>query len=148
MNHPSLHQARPADVLLVDDDDNDAFLTQEGFRRARLAVNMARVTNGEECLAYLRNEAPFKDAAQPDLILLDLNMPIMDGREVLGEIVADDRLCHIPVVILTTSESDRDVLDMHRLRCSSYITKPISFDEFLPIIRNMGNYWFSLVVLP
>lgn len=89
-------RARPSNVLLVEDDDSDAFLTQEGFRRARLAANLERVSNGEECLAWLRHEAPYEDSPTPDLVLPDLNMPIMDGREVLAEIVKDPGICHIP----------------------------------------------------
>ena len=139
---------RTAEILLVEDDDNDVILTREGFRRAKFTVNLNRVENGIECMSYLRGNPPYEDKPTPDIILLDLNMPLMDGRQVLQEIIADPSMCEIPVVVLTTSDSERDVLDMYRLRCSSYITKPVDFDKFQHVIQDLTNYWFTLVVLP
>lgn len=143
-----MHSGRPAEVLLVEDNENDVFLTKRGFESARLAVNLHHVENGLKCLQFLRNEGAYTDAPSPDLILLDLNMPIMDGREVLSTIVADEKLCQYPVVILTTSAEERDLLDTYRLRCSSYIIKPVDFVQFEKVIEELGNYWFTLVVLP
>jgi two-component system, chemotaxis family, response regulator Rcp1 len=91
---------------------------------------------------------PYENAATPDTVLLDLNMPVMDGREVLAEIVKDDALRHLTVVILTTSAAEADILDMHRLRCSSYIVKPVGFQNFSEVVRRLGNYWLTMVVVP
>ena len=142
------HGGRAAEVLLVEDNEHDVVLTQESFRRAKFLINMHHVENGEHCMAFLRREGKYAGATIPDLILLDLNMPIMDGREVLAEINADEVLKHIPVVVLTTSSADQDILGMYKLRCSSYIIKPVDFDQFQRVIREFGNYWFTVVVLP
>ncbi len=139
---------RPAQILLVEDNENDVELTKIGFQRARFAVNLHHVPNGEECMAFLRREGKYADAPMPDLILLDLNMPRMDGREVLQEITADDTLKHLPVVVLTTSDAEKDVLMSYRLRCNSYIVKPVGFENFSKAIQSLGDYWFTLVVLP
>lgn len=144
----SLLQARPAEILLVEDNEHDVILTREGFAESRLAVNLHRAENGEECLRFLRKRSPFENVPTPDLVLLDLNMPVMDGREVLAEITADPALSHLPVVILTTSAAEEDVLSMYKLRCSSYMVKPIDFDQFVQVIRTLGKYWFTVVVLP
>ncbi len=143
-----LQLGRPAEILLVEDNKDDVVLTQEGFERAKLVVNLHHVNHGEECMAYLRKEGEFSDAPTPDLILLDLNMPVMDGREVLSELVKDDSLNHLPVVILTTSADEKDVLNMYRLRCSAYATKPIDFDQFLEVVQGIADFWFTLVILP
>ncbi|MDY7101411.1 MAG: response regulator [Actinomycetota bacterium] len=139
---------RPATILLAEDSENDAELTRLGFERARLLVDLHHVTDGEQCLAFLRREAPYTDAPTPDLLLLDLNMPRLDGREVLAELVSNERLQHLPVVVLTTSSDESDVLEMYRLRCSSYITKPIDFHQFIDVVRNVGDYWLTMLVLP
>lgn len=144
----ALSRSRTAEVLLVEDNDDDAELTRIGFAQAKLAVHLHQVANGEECLAFLRHEGRFADAPTPDLILLDLNMPRMDGREVLTEISADEALRQVPVVVMTTSQADRDVLDAYRLRCSSYVVKPVDFTQFAEVIKAIANYWFQLVVLP
>ena len=143
-----LPEARLAEILLVEDNENDVILTREGFRAARLAVNIHHVENGEECLAFLRKEPPYADAPTPDLILLDLNMPVMDGRETLEHLVADGRFNHLPVVILTTSADEGDIIKMYKLRCSSYVVKPVDFTKFLQVIRDFSDYWFAVVVLP
>jgi chemotaxis family two-component system response regulator Rcp1 len=143
-----LDYGRPAEVLLAEDNDNDVELTRQGFRRARLLVNLRWVKNGEECLAYLRKQGEYVDAPTPDLILLDLNMPKVGGREVLAEMTADEHLKCLPVVILTTSEQQQEILDLYGLRCSSYIVKPVDFDQFLKVVQAIGEYWFTIVVLP
>ncbi len=140
--------SRPAEVLLVEDNDNDVIITRRGFTDAKLAVNLHHVENGEKCMAFLRKEAPYADAPTPDLILLDLNMPVMDGREVLSEIVKDEQLRKLPVVILTTSSAESDILTMYNLRCSSYIVKPVDFNQFQRVVQQLSDYWFALVVLP
>jgi len=139
---------RPAEILLVEDNENDVVLTRQGFKLAKLSANLHHARNGEECLAFLRQQGEYAQSPTPDLILLDLNMPRMDGRAVLAELVADEKLRHLPVVILTTSAEEQEVLRMYQLRCSSYIVKPVDFDEFLRVIRLVSEYWFTVVVLP
>lgn len=139
---------RVAKLLLVDDDSDDVFLTKEGFRRSRFSVDLDHVENGIECMKYLRGEGAYEGRDLPDIILLDLNMPLMDGREVLKEIVADPELRLLPVIILTTSQAEQDVLEMYRLRCSSYIIKPVDFSKFQKAIEEFSDYWFSLVARP
>ena len=99
-------------------------------------------------MAFLRKQGPYADSPTPDLILLDLNMPRMDGREVLAEVTRDDQLRHLPIVVLTTSESEKDILASYRLRCSSYIVKPVDFGSFSKVVQSISDYWFVLVVLP
>lgn len=143
-----LEDVRPAEILLVEDNENDVLLTQEGFRKAKFAVKIHHVMDGLECMAFLRNEGKYADAPLPDLILLDLNMPRMDGREVLAEIVADEALRHLPVVILTTSSDEQEILATYNLRASSYIVKPVDFEQFQRVIKLLTDYWFTVVVLP
>lgn len=142
--------AAPAafEVLLVEDNEHDVLLTREAFARSDWSVALHHVSNGEECLAYLRRQGRFSQAARPSLILLDLNMPVMDGREALTELVADPELQELPVVILTTSSDSEDVRAMYRLRCNSYVCKPVEFDRFEQLIRELGQYWFGVVLLP
>ncbi|HEX7704282.1 MAG TPA: response regulator [Kofleriaceae bacterium] len=135
-------------ILLVEDNDNDAELTKLGFVRAKFAVQLHHVSNGEECLAFLRKEGPYADAPTPDIILLDLNMPRMDGIEVMQEISKDEALKHLVTVVLTSSKADEDVMRSYKLRCSSYLVKPINFEAFSKMIESLGNYWFTLVTLP
>jgi CheY-like chemotaxis protein len=135
-------------VLLVEDNENDVELTRLGFEQARMDVTLDRAKDGEEGIAFLRKEGPYASAPTPDLILLDLNMPRMDGRELLAEIAADETLRHLPVVVLTTSSADREVLSMYRLRCSSYVVKPMSFQEFAEAMASIAEYWFKTVKLP
>lgn len=148
MSSSLLASGRPAEILVVDDNDNDAELMRLAFKRAKLAVGMHRVVDGEQCMAFLRKQPPFEKAPEPDLIFLDLNMPRMDGREVMQELLKDERLRHLPVIVMTSSDADADVLASYKLRCSSYIVKPIGFENFAQLIRSLGNYWFTVVVLP
>lgn len=143
-----LTSGRPAVVLLVEDNDNDAELTRLGFRKGRLAVDLHHVQDGEQCMAFLRKEGDYANAPAPDLVLLDLNMPRMDGREVLETISHDEALKHIPIIVLTSSEADSDVLASYRLQCKSYIVKPINFENFTRMIQGLSDYWFTLVILP
>lgn len=139
---------RPAEILLAEDNEDDVILMREGFKRSKLLVKLHHVPNGVECMNFLYKLENYKDAPTPDLILLDLNMPLMNGREVLEEISKDELLCHLPVVILTTSSEAQDVISMYKLRCSSYIVKPVDFEQFQRVINEIGNYWFTVVVLP
>lgn len=148
MKIDSVPSSRLMEILLVEDNEADVVLTREGFRRSRLSVNLHHVENGRECMSFLRKEGAYSDVPVPDMVLLDLNMPVMDGREVLAEIVKDKVLCKLPVVILTTSAAEADLLKMYKLRCSSYITKPLTFTQFQRVIKQLGDYWFTVVVLP
>ena len=139
---------RPAEILLVEDNEDDVVLMREGFKRSKLLVKLHHVGNGVECMSFLQKQDGYEDAPTPDLILLDLNMPLMDGREVLEKISSDEELCHLPVIILTTSSEEQDVLSMYKLRCSSYIVKPVDFEKFQQVVSSIGNYWFTVVVLP
>jgi len=140
--------ARPAEILLVEDNQNDAYLTRIAFEHAKLAINLHHVTDGEKCMAFLRKQPPYHDAPTPDLILLDLHLPAMDGREVLAEIAKDDALKHLAVVMLTTSYEAEDIASVYKLRCNSYITKPVNFEKFVQAVNKLQDYWFTVVVLP
>jgi two-component system, chemotaxis family, response regulator Rcp1 len=144
----TIADSRPAEILLAEDKEDDVELTRVGFKKSKLLLNLHHVKDGEQCLAFLRKQGDYANVPTPDLLLLDLNMPRMDGREVLAEMVADETLCSIPVVVLTTSAQDEEILKMYRLRCSSYIVKPVDFEKFLQIIRSLADYWFTIVVLP
>jgi two-component system, chemotaxis family, response regulator Rcp1 len=146
--HSDLAYSRPVEILLAEDNDNDVELTRQGFKRTKLLLNLHRVKNGEECLAFLRKQGEYVNAPRPDLVLLDLNMPRVDGRQVLAEMVTDENLRSLPVVILTTSEESAEILKLYKLRCSSYIVKPVDFDQFLRAVRSITEYWFTVVVLP
>jgi two-component system response regulator len=147
MNKP-IAGSRPAEILLVEDNDNDVELTRMAFVKSKLLVNLHHAKDGEECMAFLRQQGKYADAPAPDIILLDLNMPRMDGREVLKEISEDLSLRHLPVVILTTSAEESEILKMYELRCSSYIVKPVNFDQFMRVIQSLADYWLTVVVLP
>lgn len=141
-------ESRIAEILLVDDNEDDVYLTREAFDAASLRVNLHHVDNGEKCLQFLRKQGPYANVPSPDLILLDMHMPVMDGYEVLKEIVKDDKLRHLPVVVLTTSYEAADIQKMYGLRCSSYITKPVDFDNFVKAIGQLAGYWLTVVVTP
>jgi two-component system, chemotaxis family, response regulator Rcp1 len=147
MNKP-VADSRPAEILLVEDNDNDVELTRMAFEKSSLLINLHHAKDGEECMAFLRKQDKFADAPAPDVILLDLNMPRMDGREVLAEISNDESLRHLPVVILTTSAEESEILKMYKLRCSSYIVKPVNFDQFMRVIQSLADYWLTVVVVP
>lgn len=143
-------QSSPGDaqILLVEDNEHDVVLTREALKRSGVAVDLHHVENGEECLAFLRRQGQYAGAPTPNLILLDLNMPVMDGRELLAELVVDEERSHLPVVVLTTSVAERDISQMYRLGCNSYIQKPVDFAEFQATIRDLCTYWFGVVELP
>ena len=143
-----LADSRLAEILLVEDNEDDVFLTRSAFEASGLRVNLHHVDNGVKCLKYLRKEPPYADTPFPDLILLDMHMPIMGGHEVLSEIVKDEKLRNIPVVVLTTSSESEDIKKMYYLRCNSFITKPVSFDNFVKVIGQLGGYWLTVVVVP
>lgn len=140
--------ARPIEVLLVDDDDDDVRLTRKSLEHDRVLNRIHRVQDGVEAMEFLRREGPFEAAVRPDLILLDLNMPRMDGREVLKELKQDRDLSLIPVVILTTSSDERDVYLSYEQSANSYVTKPVDLLQFKTVLQGLREYWFSVVKLP
>jgi two-component system, chemotaxis family, response regulator Rcp1 len=144
----NLTNTRPAEILLVEDNEDDVELTRIGFKKSKLLLNLHHAKDGVECMEFLRKQGAYGNAPRPDLILLDLNMPRMDGREVLAEIVADEALCNLPVIVLTTSTDDEEIAKMYNLRCSSYLAKPVDFDQFLHVVQSLADYWFTLVMLP
>ena len=141
---------RPAIILMAEDDPDDRLIAQESFERAKLKVDLRFVSDGQELLDYLRCEGDYEtsETKRPDIILLDLNMPRMDGREALAEIKSDDALRRIPVVVLTSSGAEEDILRSYDLNANSYITKPVSFDGLIDVVQKLSGYWFQLVTLP
>jgi CheY-like chemotaxis protein len=136
------------EILLVEDNPGDVRLTVEAFKDLKMHNRLIVVNDGVEAMAYLNNEPPYTDAVRPDLILLDLNLPRKDGREVLQEIKFSDDLRRIPVVILTTSNDEHDILRSYDLHANCYITKPVDLEQFLTIVKSIQNFWFSVVKLP
>jgi len=147
-NEKILKWSRPVEILLVDDNPADVALTQEAFQDGKLCNNLNVVNDGVEAMEFLRKRGQYASAPTPDFILLDLNMPRKDGREVLAEIKSDEKLKSIPVVIMTVSKDDKDILESYRLHANCYITKPVKFTEFVEIVRTLENFWFSIVTLP
>ncbi|OJX80967.1 response regulator [Magnetospirillum sp. 64-120] len=136
------------DILLVEDDPGDAGLTRAALDQAKLICNLHHVCDGIEALEFLRKQGPYQDAPTPHLVLLDLNMPRMGGREVLEALRADPVLHKIPVVVLTTSDVESDIEASYRLGANSFITKPVDIDQFIDSVKAMGDYWFTIVRLP
>jgi len=139
---------RCVEVLLVEDDPGDVDLTKEALKDGKVLVNLTVLEDGQKALQYLRREGPFKQAVRPDLILLDLNLPKKDGRDVLGEIKGDEKLRSIPVVVLTTSDADVDILRSYGLGGNCYVTKPVGFEQFRKVVKEIEDFWFSVVKLP
>ena len=139
---------RPVEILLVEDNPGDVDLTRETLQDSKLLNHMNVVNNGVEAMAYLRREGKYADRTRPDLILLDLNLPKKDGREVLAEVKADDQLRRIPVVVLTTSSAEQDILQAYDLHANCYITKPVNLDQFSAVVRAIEEFWFTIVKLP
>jgi CheY-like chemotaxis protein len=136
------------DVLLVEDDPGDVLMTREAFEDNKVANRLAVVSDGVSALAFLRKEGEHADARTPDLVLLDLNLPRMDGREVLEAMKNDDALRSIPVVVLTTSEAEEDVVRSYSLHANAYVTKPVDFDRFIEVVRQIDEFFVEVVRLP
>jgi CheY-like chemotaxis protein len=139
---------RPIEILLVEDNLGDARLTQEALKEGKVRNNLHHARDGVEAMAFLRREDKNADAPRPDLVLLDLNLPRKDGREVLAEMKEDPDLRLIPVVVLTTSEAEQDVLRTYQLRANCYITKPVDLEKFITIVRSIEDFWLTIVRLP
>jgi two-component system response regulator len=139
---------KPIEILLVEDNPGDVRLTTEAFKDGKVHNNLNVVGDGVEALAFLRKEGKYANAVRPDLVLLDLNLPRKDGRQVLEEIKADPKLRRIPVVILTTSQAEEDILKAYNYNANCYINKPIGFDEFIKVVQSIENFWLTIVKLP
>lgn len=139
---------QPIEVLLVEDDPGDVLLIKEAFDFNKVHNNLNVVNDGEQALAYLRREGEYAASLRPDLVLLDLNLPRKDGREVLAEVKADETLRAIPIVVLTTSEAEEDVLKSYQLHANAYVTKPVDFERFVAIVRQIDDFFVSVVRLP
>ena len=139
---------RPIEILLVEDSATDVMLAEEALEEAKLRNNLHVVKDGVEAMAFLRKEGKYSGVPRPDLMLLDLNMPRKDGREVLAEVKADDKLKYIPVVVLTTSHAQEDVLKAYGLHANCYIRKPVDFEQFANVVRAIDQFWFTVVTLP
>lgn len=139
--------AKPIEILLVEDNPGDVRLTMEALKDARVANNLHVTMDGVEALAFLRRQGKHTAAPRPDLILLDLNLPKKNGREVLEEIKKEGALRHIPVVILTTSQAEQDVVESYRLRANAYVTKPVDLDQFLKVVGSIEQFWLEIVKL-
>jgi CheY-like chemotaxis protein len=138
----------PLEILLVEDDPGDVLMTREAFAEHTVGKRVTVVCDGAEALAYLRREGQYADAVRPDLVLLDLNLPRRDGREVLAEIKGDEDLHQIPVIVLTTSQADEDVLRSYQLHANAYVTKPVDFDQFIAVIRRIDEFFVGVARLP
>ncbi|MEP7153271.1 MAG: response regulator [Nitrospira sp.] len=139
---------KPIEILLVEDNPGDVRLTIEALKEAKVINNLTVIKDGVEALAYLRRQGQYAKAARPHLIVLDLNLPKKDGREVLADIKAHDSLKRIPVVVLTTSQAEEDVLKTYNLHANCYITKPVDLDQFVRVVRSIEDFWLGIVVLP
>ncbi|MFC1976194.1 response regulator [Chloroflexota bacterium] len=136
------------EILLVEDNPGDVRLTQEAFKEGKVRNNLSVVNDGIEALVFLRQEEQYANAPRPDVILLDLNLPKKDGREVLAEIKQDPNLRRIPVVVLTTSEAEQDILKTYNLYANCYITKPVDLERFITVVKSIETFWLSVVKLP
>jgi chemotaxis family two-component system response regulator Rcp1 len=146
MNYESLSQ--PIDILLVEDNEGDVRLTKEVFKDSKVRNNLIVANNGVEALACLRKQGKFANTVRPDLILLDLNLPVKDGRAVLAEIKEDPDFKRIPVVILTTSKAEEDILRTYNLHANCYVTKPVDLEQFVKVVKSMEDFWLAIVKLP
>ncbi|MEH2281222.1 MAG: response regulator [Nostoc sp.] len=138
----------PIEVLLVEDNPGDVQLTRIALENSKISIHLNVVEDGVEAMAFLRKKEKYAKVAHPDIILLDLNLPRKDGREVLAEIKGDENLKRIPVVVLTTSQAEEDILKAYNLSANCYITKPVDFDQFVKIVQSIENFWFAIVKLP
>ena len=139
---------KPVEILLVEDNPGDVRLTIEALKDGKVHNNLSVVNDGVEALAFLRHEGKYADAPRPDLVLLDLNLPRKDGRQVLEEIKADSKLRRIPVVVLTTSQAEEDILKAYNLNANCYITKPVDLDQFMKVVKMIEDFWLTVVKLP
>jgi CheY-like chemotaxis protein len=140
--------AKPIEILLVEDNPDDASLTMETLQKGKIRNHVTLVEDGVAAMCFLRREEPYADARRPDLVLLDLQLPRKNGREVLAEMKADPSLKRIPVVIMTTSSAEQDIFESYNLHANCYITKPVELDEFINAVRRIEEFWLTIVKLP
>ncbi|MCI0701822.1 MAG: response regulator [Planctomycetia bacterium] len=145
---PSANRGEPIEILLVEDSPDDADLTKDALRDGKVRNRISHVENGVEAMSFLRREGAYTDAPRPDLILLDLNMPRKNGREVLSEVKQDPELRRIPVVIMTSSDDEEDVLRAYDQHVNCYVTKPVDLDQFVKVVQSIESFWFTIVRLP
>ena len=138
----------PIEILLVEDNPGDVRLTKEALKEGKVYSNLHTVKDGVEAMEFLRRQGKYKDAPRPDIILLDLNLPRKDGREVLEEIKSDELLKRIPVVVLTTSKAEEDVLRTYNLHANCYVTKPVDLEKFIVVVKSIDAFWLTVVTLP
>ena len=138
---------RPVNILLVEDNPGDVRLTQEALKECKVLNNLSVVGDGVDAMAFLRREGSYAEAARPDLVLLDLNLPRMDGREVLAAIKGDTSLRRIPVVVLTTSRAEQDILKAYDLHANCYVTKPVDLEQFITVVQSIEEFWVTIVTL-
>ena len=141
-------ESRPIEILLVEDNAGDVRLVKEALEENKFLNNLHVARDGVEAMEFLHKEGKYANAVRPDLILLDLNLPKKDGREVLASIKANQKIKHIPVVVLTTSKSEEDILKSYELQASCYVTKPVDLDQFLEVVKSIGDFWLAVVKLP
>ncbi len=141
-------ESSPIQILLVEDNPGDVELTREALHDTKVHMHLSVVNDGVEAMAFLRREGRFADAPRPDLILLDLNLPRKDGRGVLADVKQDPSLRHIPVVVLTSSQAEQDIVRAYELHANCYVTKPVDLDQFVKIVRSIEQFWFTVVKLP
>ena len=139
---------KPVELLLVDDSMDDIFLTKEALKDNGIILSMNEVYDGEQALKYMRAEAPYENRHLPDLILLDINMPKKNGLEVLKELKEDDRFKHIPIIILTTSRDDEEIMSAYKHHCACFVSKPMTFDGLQDIVKSLDFFWLTLVTFP
>ncbi len=144
----NLSNTKPIEILLVEDSPSDAALTIEALKAGKIANTLNHVEDGVDAMDYLKRRGRYTNAARPDLIMLDLNLPRKDGREVLAEIKSDKDLKIIPIIVLTTSSSDEDILKSYQLNANCYITKPVDFSHFIDVVKSIENFWLTVVTLP
>jgi CheY-like chemotaxis protein len=145
---PETGAAQPIEVLLVEDDPGDVLMTQEAFQDYKVSNRLSVVSNGEDAIAYLRKQGRFAGVTTPDLVLLDLNLPRRDGRQVLRDVKSDPVLRRIPVVVLTTSDAEEDVLASYDLHANAYVRKPVDFEQFVAAVRAIDDFFITVVRLP
>jgi chemotaxis family two-component system response regulator Rcp1 len=143
-----LSESKPVEILLVEDSPSDAALTIEALEAGKVANKLTLVEDGVEAMDFLRRKGKYAKSARPDLIMLDLNLPRKDGREVLAEIKNDPDLKIIPIIVLTTSRSDKDILQSYQLNANCYITKPVDFTQFIDVVKSIEKFWLTVVTLP
>jgi len=142
------HAIRPIEVLLVEDNPGDVRLMQEALKDAKVRNNLHVVNDGDEAMSFLRRQEKYSDSPEPDLIMLDLNLPGKDGREVLQEIKTHPALMHIPVVIVTTSSAEEDILESYSLHANCFVKKPVNLEQFIKVVHAIEDFWFTIVKLP